>query len=558
MKKILFILFTLLPLSAMAGGRYVDQLYAKWKNLPVEQLMKMGAQYDQRNSLDSALVCYSIVTTQLKNNKTPSSQDTILARALNNIGYIYGCYYDYNKALSILSEAYHVSKRCNYTSNLAYVALNMGGIYLNCNMLYGKRLFSDEIWLQLGRAITSGIIVRDYQVVMVSFLNMCMLYLDDPEDDKILEAINRVNQMKVPDSEPLKSYSLCMGQGMKAYIHHDYTGAIKWFRLLPSKVPANHILAKQLEVVSLFPMAQAQANSGDLKSAIATMKLLLTKSIKYKLSENETKAYAMLSSYCMMDGDRRQGYMYLINYHNKKDSTLSEREIASISKMPLLNEMDDLNQEFKKEHERKQHMTIVLIAACAIIVLISCYVVSLILNRRKMRALIRSLYRKNVELLELEKQNRGEAKTSMESEPAIDKKKYQSSGLTEQLSHEIASAINRVLYNSEEITNPHFSLNQLAELTGYSYKLVSQVINDKMQKNFKTLLNEQRVKIACERLLDTEHYGQYTIEFIARSVGFISRSNFSVTFKAITGLSPSEFQKRAMEEQNKDTRLTKD
>lgn len=64
------------------------------------------------------------------------------------------------------------------------------------------------------------------------------------------------------------------------------------------------------------------------------MKLLLAKAIKYKFSENETKAYALLSRYYLMNGDKRQGYIYFIQYHHKKDSTLSEREIASISKAP--------------------------------------------------------------------------------------------------------------------------------------------------------------------------------------------------------------------------------
>lgn len=549
MKKILLILLSLLPITAIAGGRYVDQLNAKWKKLSEAQLMKMGEYYDLHHSNDSALVCFSIVATRLRNTKTSPSQDSILARALNNMGYLYGSFYDYNKAVNILREAYQVSKRCNYTSNLAYVALKMGGIYLNCNMLYGKQLFSDEIWRQLSQAMSSGIKVRDYEVVMVSFLNMCTLYPDDPQDEKILHAISQLEGLRISDSQPLKAYSLCMALGIKSYIRHDYRGAIRWFKLLPSKIPTQHLLAKQLEDVALFPLAQAQAQSGDIGSAITTMKLLLAKAIKYKFSENETKAYALLSRYYLMNGDKRQGYIYFIQYHHKKDSTLSEREIASISKAPLLNEVDELNLQFKKEHERKQRMTIVLIAACIVIILISLYVVSLILNRRKMRALIRSLYRKNVELIQLEKQTRLEyEQLESKQEPELDKKKYQNSGLTDELSDKIAAKIKHVLNHSDEITNPHFSLNQLAELTGYSYKLVSQVINDKMQKNFKTLLNEQRVKIACERLLDTEHYGQYTIEFIGRSVGFISRSNFSVTFRAITGLSPSEFQKRAMEE----------
>ena len=82
---------------------------------------------------------------------------------------------------------------------------------------------------------------------------------------------------------------------------------------------------------------------------------------------------------------------------------------------------------------------------------------------------------------------------------------------------------------------------------GSNYKYVSQVINERYQKNFRLLVNEARVKEACRRLGDPEHYGNLTIEAISTGLGFKSRSNFAVTFKKITGLSPSDFQKMAKE-----------
>lgn len=95
------------------------------------------------------------------------------------------------------------------------------------------------------------------------------------------------------------------------------------------------------------------------------------------------------------------------------------------------------------------------------------------------------------------------------------------------------------------ICDSGFSLSQLAEHTGYSYKQLSQVINDKTGNNFKTMLSERRIKEACRRLIDQKQYGNYTIEHIARSVGFQSRSHFSVCFKTVVGISPSDFQRNA-------------
>ena len=124
-------------------------------------------------------------------------------------------------------------------------------------------------------------------------------------------------------------------------------------------------------------------------------------------------------------------------------------------------------------------------------------------------------------------------------------KKYQNSTLDEDDKVVITERIFKLFEDSEEYLATDFNMNKLAELVGSNYKNVSQVINENFKKNFNTLLNEYRINEACRRLLDLTHYGNYTIEAIGESVGFGSRSTFMTTFKKITGLTPSEFQRQA-------------
>ena len=56
---------------------------------------------------------------------------------------------------------------------------------------------------------------------------------------------------------------------------------------------------------------------------------------------------------------------------------------------------------------------------------------------------------------------------------------------------------------------------------------------------------KKAIKEACKRMGDIEHYGNYTIEAISESVGFKSRSTFVTSFKRITGLTPSQYQRLA-------------
>jgi AraC-like DNA-binding protein len=78
---------------------------------------------------------------------------------------------------------------------------------------------------------------------------------------------------------------------------------------------------------------------------------------------------------------------------------------------------------------------------------------------------------------------------------------------------------------------------------------VSQVIHEHCGLNFNAFLNQYRIKEACKRMSDTTRYGNYTIEAIANDVGFRSRSAFASSFKRITGLTPSEYQRFAQDAQ---------
>ena len=76
-------------------------------------------------------------------------------------------------------------------------------------------------------------------------------------------------------------------------------------------------------------------------------------------------------------------------------------------------------------------------------------------------------------------------------------------------------------------------------------KYVSAVVNQVYQKNFKILLNEYRVREACRRLQDEEHYGNMTIQAIAETVGYHNVNNFIVAFKRVMGMPPSKYKQLA-------------
>lgn len=104
-----------------------------------------------------------------------------------------------------------------------------------------------------------------------------------------------------------------------------------------------------------------------------------------------------------------------------------------------------------------------------------------------------------------------------------------------------------VLDDVDIISRQDFTLQMLANMIESNTSYVSWAINSTYGKNFKSLLNEARIREVTRRISDTEHYGHLTIQAIAQSVGYNSQTNFIKTFKRIIGMTPSMYQKLSRE-----------
>ncbi len=98
------------------------------------------------------------------------------------------------------------------------------------------------------------------------------------------------------------------------------------------------------------------------------------------------------------------------------------------------------------------------------------------------------------------------------------------------------------LENRQPYLQPEFSLKDLSENTGIPAHVLSNVMNQYLQTNFTTLINNYRIKAACEMLCDSETQ-HLTIAAIAYESGFNSLSVFNQTFKKTKGMTPSAFRK---------------
>ena len=126
---------------------------------------------------------------------------------------------------------------------------------------------------------------------------------------------------------------------------------------------------------------------------------------------------------------------------------------------------------------------------------------------------------------------------------ASGQKKYHKSTLTEERKTEILQKLTGEFEDNKYYLSKLAGLNELAKKINESHHNVSQVINEKLNKNFFELLAEYRIKEASDFLKGPDK-SNLTIEEIAEMVGYNSKTAFNNAFKKLNGITPSEYRNK--------------
>ena len=108
----------------------------------------------------------------------------------------------------------------------------------------------------------------------------------------------------------------------------------------------------------------------------------------------------------------------------------------------------------------------------------------------------------------------------------------------------LASKIRDYFELQDGFTNPELTIGDLADQLAEPVRDVSHVVNHYLAKNFYDLVNSYRVQ-AAQQLFALEGNSTATVTDVMYEVGFNSKSSFNTQFKKKTGLTPSEYRKKA-------------
>lgn len=125
----------------------------------------------------------------------------------------------------------------------------------------------------------------------------------------------------------------------------------------------------------------------------------------------------------------------------------------------------------------------------------------------------------------------------------VSDRKQKNQVLSKKISQEEFNRLNQRLIDLMEKEKPYrdpgISLESLAGQLSISRHLLSQLLNENLDKNFYQYINSYRIQEACIMLRENK---KFSIEAIGYEVGFNSRSSFFSSFKKLKGTTPSKYR----------------
>ena len=421
-----------------------------------------------------------------------SSSKAHLALLYNNIGKVYCVFKDYDKGLEYFKKGFCIRPKGDKSLSFKLLA-NLFGVCIDRGDLSAARKYR-QLMLTTPRPHT------DINQFMLGF-SKALLASKEARHAQAIRVLDGLASFSVRAKLPVTYLCSAYEELYGNYIAlGDRVNAVKYARLCMDTAEANHLM-------HYFP------------DAIRT-----------------------LGSLYKREGNTALGQRYDAQYLNLVDSIYNAKRFNVVKNQQFMYEVDKANKEITRLHQEEEthrrtarlYQLLFLVSVLAV-AFISILLFFVLRQKRRLEESYRKLYDIN-------------RRRTEEEELRTAKKQEAASCLKDEQRQRLLDSIRRVMEESDDFCQQNFTVTTLAKLVGSNGRYVSIVINDHYGKSFTDLVNEYRVKKACERLEENARSGQFTIAAIGHSVGYKASSTFIAQFRKYTGLTPSVYQKFATED----------
>ena len=539
-----WLLLVLMWLGAAADGTVRIKNYDIWKDLPTKQLCDLGRRYFDDNNLDSALVCYTIVANRYYS--TPRSDKEEFRRigvALNELGVLHTHFLvDYEKANRYLLKAKKIAEEFDIPKLLGATYINLCTIHIIDDGIKGYGTVSDYTIHLQHNAFEASLTANDPMGVIISASNIAHLASASLKNEILLHDISQFLNYQLPDSMNRFQWVYDYCKAAQEMNRGNYETALSLYNQVLNHVCSTDRNKRNQEFLThgiLDDMCRLLYEMHRYQEMVDILNDFAQQSKAAGNHEQQHNVYQALANYYHeIARDSLKGDHYELLALREKDIMLNQNKLLDARQAEFLFQIDEINAEVQELNTRQRITKIIAWSVTALVLVVLAFLYLLWRKYKQEQEKNRKLYENNLVLLAAEDERRQQI---IEAE----QNKYQSHQMDE---GEQSDLLHRVLYvmeTSEEIYDNDFSLDRLTELVNArSSNYVSQVLNGHYHQSLSNVVNEYRIREACRRINDREHYGQITVQGIAQSVGFSSYPNFVSNFKKFTGLTPSTYRKQ--------------
>lgn len=452
---------------------------------------------------------FYMVLVEFADKNAHSRSKTI---GLNNIGNIYETFGDYERAKHYFTKAYEHAHANNYQYMLGASLLNL----INVCSLLGDTESAEKYYQEQQKYA-----------------------LHTPVETLFWHDLSRVS-IELAN----KNYNEAIRLSLKARATAETNG----FR-------------QDLIALTYDRIGKAYFGLGMADSVISSCNTLITQPDAMALYPDLLiNAYSMLADTYNNKGMKDRADRYKLLSLHLSDSLFNRRKFNAARDLIVKYEDNEVQSHIFRLNDRIHTRNIWIIAAMAALMVALAILIIIHINNRRLHKANELLVSKNKDILsqanesqrlreqlvslyeQIEEYKHTSTEPTPVSEPADEAltSPTHSLELSEQQLVVLLRNITRVMQDQKVISDSSFSIGQLAQMVNSNTTYVSAAINQTYQKNFKTYLNEHRVQLAAQRLLEND---SLTIQAIAESAGFKSASNFIAAFKKVMGMNPSIYRK---------------
>lgn len=496
--------------------------------------------------------------------------------AYNYIGFLHGSKQNYDVGLKHLRKSFHLATEVGYNVGITRSTTNIGGIYYKMGRL-------DSALYYHNFSLEHSLKTNDKLGISDGYNNIGIIHGENEEYEMASTYFRKSYELNKTQGQIIGEANALNNLGVVAKVRGNYAQAIDYYsESLALKESMNHtsgigssynnigevyMLKEDYDLaVNSFEMAYkfytkvkdtvrraaVQGNIGEVYFEWAKMEsknerkrqVYLDKAALYgefavkvleECGELERViyGYGSLSEIYEEQGKIKKSLVAARKVTAFKDSLRKDERAKLFAEMELKYELEKheevLNKkkmELEMAQKEMSFQRLLLISGGIALLVVLFLLYKVFASNKDLRATQIVLKEKHESLLKAEEDLAEERKKALMGQ-----------------SNDLYERISKVFEEQRPYLDKGFTTDKLAELVNSNRTYVSRVINTVTGKPFNKYINEFRIKEAIH-IYGTPEGRQMTLEHIAYSVGFASKSTFNSAFKQYTGLTPSTYFKR--------------